>query len=738
MATLKINDQTPRSEYTAAAAQVLFSVPFEFFADADLTVYEDSVLQVLDTDYTVIGAGVAGGGSITFTVAMTGGEKVSVLRDLALARDVKYAQSGALPFDVLDTDFAKIVAMMQQLERDLLRAIPLAVSDPTISMELPVAASRASKFLIFGAAGELLVSASIPDSVVFNQATIGANLWLETGAETAAGVTPTFFYYEPYDVRRYGATLDGTVDDAGVLELVKTLDLVFPEGSARIETSVTFTGQCTFNNGALIKPIGAAVWARFNDNVDVPDETILDAASTGNIIIRENPQYSYQALTLKVVAAPSADDEFSTVQAAIDAVPRYISHLIEITIVDATYAETPKIYDKNLIASSDTADFFVTGNTTTPANVIIQGMAIRDCTGFLCPKLRGIQFSGGLGGTSGNEAVVIATGVQSMSIDTFIIDGVGLGASPPASTGILATGASQISLVNFQDAKNLGSSTKTKHRGIIWNTDIAISSSTGLDFHRSTSSGITAELKGVGPNDAADSPCTDATNVDKALVENLNFDQYLGFVAGPSWFLSSTTTIEDYFTSLDGYNTAHSGGGAASIGIDGVNAITGGGTFDLRLTRTNLLASNDLQRPIFMLITIDITTLPVGETVYVGNGAPVSGGGDFIGFKIISTKIDGVVRLSGSEVATTVLTAAISGVYRLGFLYSPGSSDTKVEASSTHYTTFFRNDGNTGFTQTMAGALSDATTLKRVFALYCAEVASAVDVNVLGYKYVKA
>ena len=45
------------------------------------------------------------------------------------------------------------------------------------------------------------------------QVTIGTNLYPTTAAETAVGVTPTFFQFPPLNVKRYGALGDGTTDD---------------------------------------------------------------------------------------------------------------------------------------------------------------------------------------------------------------------------------------------------------------------------------------------------------------------------------------------------------------------------------------------------------------------------------------------------------------------------------------------------------------------------------------------
>lgn len=55
------------------------------------------------------------------------------------------------------------------------------------------------------------------NDLVLSQAVIGGYLFPRTAAEIAAGVTPTNYGYEPGDVRRYGAVLDGATDDTAAL-----------------------------------------------------------------------------------------------------------------------------------------------------------------------------------------------------------------------------------------------------------------------------------------------------------------------------------------------------------------------------------------------------------------------------------------------------------------------------------------------------------------------------------------
>ena len=127
--SITISDTSPRIQYTATSSQTTFSVPFEFFNNADLVVVKtasgtDTTLSYnaspsSATQYSVTGAGTSGGGSITLGGGATAGHVYTIYRDLAIARTTDFSASGSFPVETLNTELDKIIAMAQQLERDL-------------------------------------------------------------------------------------------------------------------------------------------------------------------------------------------------------------------------------------------------------------------------------------------------------------------------------------------------------------------------------------------------------------------------------------------------------------------------------------------------------------------------------------------------------------------------------------------------------------------------------------------
>ena len=172
---LAISDTSPRIQYTATGGQTAFTVPFEFFADADLTVIKTAASDGADTtltltsspssatQYSVTGAGVSGGGSITLGSGATVNDKYTISRNLAVSRTSDFPVSGTFPIETLNTELDKIIAMIQQNERDILFSPKAKISTST-AFNLTFPELVANKILSVNSAGNALeFSQSITD-----------------------------------------------------------------------------------------------------------------------------------------------------------------------------------------------------------------------------------------------------------------------------------------------------------------------------------------------------------------------------------------------------------------------------------------------------------------------------------------------------------------------------------------------------------------------------------------------
>lgn len=162
---IDVSDTTPRIAYTATSGQTVFTVPFVFFDEADLVVTINDVTKTLSTHYTTSGTEDPDGGSITLVTGATAGDSVVIERVLAYELTSHIPASGPLDIPSINLQFSKFVAMLQQAIGDWPRSIRQPDSDATDISALPVAASRASKYLAFDADGDISLVASVTSAV---------------------------------------------------------------------------------------------------------------------------------------------------------------------------------------------------------------------------------------------------------------------------------------------------------------------------------------------------------------------------------------------------------------------------------------------------------------------------------------------------------------------------------------------------------------------------------------------
>lgn len=162
---LNVSDTTPRVSYVATASQTTFTVPFAFHDETHLDVYKNNVLLTYTTQYSVTGVDSATGGFVVLVTGATVSDSIVIVRTVPYELTTHIAASGPLDIPALNIQFALFVMMLQQFDADNARSIRQPASDVTDLTDLPVAASRASKYLFFDATGQPTVAASVSSSV---------------------------------------------------------------------------------------------------------------------------------------------------------------------------------------------------------------------------------------------------------------------------------------------------------------------------------------------------------------------------------------------------------------------------------------------------------------------------------------------------------------------------------------------------------------------------------------------
>lgn len=131
---MMISSTTCKISYAGNGATVTFSVPFYFLAAADLVAVIRSsagveTTKVITTHYTVTGAGVLAGGTVTMVTAPATGETLVIYRDAALTQGADYVANDAFGAESHETALDRLTMLVQRLDDRADRAMGLKETD---------------------------------------------------------------------------------------------------------------------------------------------------------------------------------------------------------------------------------------------------------------------------------------------------------------------------------------------------------------------------------------------------------------------------------------------------------------------------------------------------------------------------------------------------------------------------------------------------------------------------------
>lgn len=155
---MTVSTTTNSQSYTGSGTTP-FSFPYKFFANTDLVVKRRTsagVLNtlVLNTDYTVSGAGSDSGGTVTPLASETG-NTITIIRQVSRTQGVDLQDLGAFPAEGVEGALDRLTMLIQEALDAVSRAIVAPQGDTVVGLELAGATSRASRLLGFGGSGEV-------------------------------------------------------------------------------------------------------------------------------------------------------------------------------------------------------------------------------------------------------------------------------------------------------------------------------------------------------------------------------------------------------------------------------------------------------------------------------------------------------------------------------------------------------------------------------------------------------
>lgn len=167
--SINLADNNPRIEYSVAegVTQTSFAIPFEFFDDGDVDIYVDRTLKTEGVDYTLSGGdGSIGTASLSVTGA-SGGSTVVITRRISLERVTDFTAGSDINRAALNQQLDTLVAMVADANDRIDRSIHMPDEDPTdVNFALPAKADRLSKYLAFGADGDIALTSGTTSDIV--------------------------------------------------------------------------------------------------------------------------------------------------------------------------------------------------------------------------------------------------------------------------------------------------------------------------------------------------------------------------------------------------------------------------------------------------------------------------------------------------------------------------------------------------------------------------------------------
>lgn len=140
-----VSSETTRVKYTCNGTTTVYAYPFKIYEDDDLlatkamTSTGAETALVLNTDYTVSGAGVAGGGNLTLTAGSVcaSGSTLTILRNIELTQETDYVDGQAFSAESLESAIDKVTLIQQQQNEAIGRAPKLPKTSSITDIALP-------------------------------------------------------------------------------------------------------------------------------------------------------------------------------------------------------------------------------------------------------------------------------------------------------------------------------------------------------------------------------------------------------------------------------------------------------------------------------------------------------------------------------------------------------------------------------------------------------------------------
>ena len=160
---IKIKPVVPKVQYTGNGSTTVFPYNFAIFSDSDMVVYVDD--EIVESGYTVSGAGQTDGGNVTFSTAPADGVNITLLRQVSIERITDFQEGGTFRPKNINDELDRQTAFAQQLSEEVSRSVKVG---PTISgADLTLESITPNRALKWNEDGDGIISTTYdPDEMV--------------------------------------------------------------------------------------------------------------------------------------------------------------------------------------------------------------------------------------------------------------------------------------------------------------------------------------------------------------------------------------------------------------------------------------------------------------------------------------------------------------------------------------------------------------------------------------------
>lgn len=153
---MTVSTTSNRIAYTGTGSTTVFAFPYKFIQTSDLVVYIDTNLQT--GGYTV-GTPSDIGANVTFSVAPSLGSSIIILSSPSQLQTTSLPSTGPFPAKSVETGLDKVTLLIQRLQDLINRSLRFPDSDDNaLTSQLPSAATRAGKYMVFDSSGNVSTS----------------------------------------------------------------------------------------------------------------------------------------------------------------------------------------------------------------------------------------------------------------------------------------------------------------------------------------------------------------------------------------------------------------------------------------------------------------------------------------------------------------------------------------------------------------------------------------------------